>query len=142
MRNIFPGSPSSLRNEHPGTPSSQQEALADESRAADSKPHGSCDADSTQLTHAARSQPQQSQHADGESSSGNFLNACNVAVENLMYFLVYLHDVYYLWIQWMCAPVCKRVPREVRGVTVFTANTVTSRGRNNASLTHLLRISY
>eukprot|EP00392_Amoebophrya_sp_AT5.2_P012665 g12772.t1 len=139
VRNIFPGSPSSLRNEHPGTPSSQQVGDADESRdrAADSKPHGSCDADSTQLTHAARSQPHQSQHTDGKSSgggSGNFLTACNIAVENLMYFLVYLHDVYYLWIQWMCAPVCKRVPREVRGVTVFTANTVTSRGRNNASL--------
>jgi len=130
VRNIFPGSPSSLRNEHPGTPSSQQVGDADESRdrAADSKPHGSCDADSTQLTHAARSQPHQSQHTDGKSSgggSGNFLTACNIAVENLMYFLVYLHDVYYLWIQWMCAPVCKRVPREVRGVTVFTANTVT-----------------
>ncbi|CAD7948637.1 unnamed protein product [Amoebophrya sp. A25] len=72
--------------------------------------HASCDASATNLTH-------------GERTEGT--NAVSKCIDSVMYFLVYLHDEYYLWIQYLCSPICKAMPREVNGITVFTANIVT-----------------
>ena len=44
-------------------------------------------------------------------------------------FLIYIHDLYYNLIITLCTPVCRAMPREIAGVTVFTANIITySRG--------------
>ncbi|CAD7930855.1 unnamed protein product [Amoebophrya sp. A25] len=74
------------------------------------KQHASCDASATNLVR-------------GQRSTSDL--TVTRAVDSLMYFLVYLHDVYYLWIQYICSPLCRAMPREVAGVTVFSANAVT-----------------
>lgn len=46
-------------------------------------------------------------------------------IEQPMNLMLWMHDVYYHYIQLVMSPVCRAMPREVGGVTVFTANIVT-----------------
>ncbi|CAD7948013.1 unnamed protein product [Amoebophrya sp. A120] len=77
------------------TSSSSAAKLPDTSTA--SAAHESCNVTCTKLTHAER-------NVDDVSCKW---------LEKVMYVLVWLHDVYYLWIQKLCSPLCKAIPREV-----------------------------